>query len=253
MKIEEQVVITGGCEGIIGRGLAELFLKAGCRVLVTGRSLRKLELAALEVPGLEIYQNDISKPEEREALATYIRNIMPEMTYLINNAGIQRRVSLTEDNASWSERQAEIDTLLSAPIHLNHLLIPILLDSGKSSTLINVTSGGAYIPQVFAPIYSSCKAALHHYTLILRQALSETLCRVVEIIPPAVQTGLAGPGQNHGVTLDEFCNSVFTDLNQRDKLEIGYGQTADLYVQISGRPVEELLLASVARFPVGNY
>src|SRR6202012_4002762 len=129
---------------------------------------------------------------------TYIRENMPDITILINNAGIQRRIGLAADTASWTERQAEIDILLSAPIHLNHLLIPILLSHGQPSLIVNVTSGGAFIPQVFAPVYSACKAALHSYTMPLRHSLKNTTCRVIELIPPAVQTALAGPGQNHG-------------------------------------------------------
>ncbi|MET4138166.1 SDR family NAD(P)-dependent oxidoreductase [Pedobacter sp. UYP1] len=249
---KEQVLITGGSKGI-GLGLAKCFLNAGCRVLITGRDLKKLEQAAIAIPGLEIYQNDISEPVEREALAIHIRKVMPGITYLINNAGMQRRIPLVEDNAPWAERQMEIDTLLSGPIHLNHLLIPVLLKAGKHSTLINVTSGGAYVPQVFAPVYSACKAALHHYTLILRHALSQTSCRVVELIPPAVRTELAGPGQSHGATIEDFCKSIFADLKQPGKLDIGYAQTTDLKTQLSGRLVEELMKASAARFPVATY
>lgn len=137
---------------------------------------------------------------------------MPDLNILINNAGIQRRISLASDQAEWAERQVEIDILLSAPIHMNYLLIPLLLGADKSGLIVNVTSGGAYIPQVFAPVYSACKAALHSYTMTLRHSLVNTSCRVTEIIPPAVQTALAGPGLNHGVPLDEFCDTVFAAL-----------------------------------------
>jgi len=89
-------------------------------------------------------------------------------------------------NATWIERQVEIDILLSGPVHLNHLLIPLLLAVNKKALIVNVTSGGAYIPQAFAPMYSACKAALHHYTMTLRHALSATQCKVAELIPPAI-------------------------------------------------------------------
>ena len=129
---------------------------------------------------------------------------------LINNAGIQRRVSLASDTASWSEHQAEIDTLLSGPVHLNYLLVPLMLRHRQASLIVNVTSGGAFIPQVFAPIYSACKAAVHSYTVTLRHALRETGVRVVELIPPAVRTALAGPASTHGAPLDEFCELQFS-------------------------------------------
>ena len=142
----------------------------GAAVLITGRTPAKLEQAARGLPGLEVLPNDISRPEGREALAAHVRSAMPGLNVLINNAGIQRRVALADDGAPWVERQAEIDTLLSGPIHLNHLLVPMMLASGRPSLAVNVTSGGAFIPQPFAPVYSACKAGLHSYTMTLRHA-----------------------------------------------------------------------------------
>jgi len=160
----KQILITGGSSGI-GLGLAERFLKDGARVIITGRDPEKL--AAVH-PGLETFVNDISQIQQREALAIHIAKTMPGIDMLINNAGIQRRVALADDQALWPDRQNEIDILLAAPVHLNHLLLPLLLQESKTSTIVNVTSGGGYIPQVFAPLYSACKAALHHYTMSLR-------------------------------------------------------------------------------------
>jgi uncharacterized oxidoreductase len=215
------VLITGGSDGI-GRGLAERFLKAGSTVLVTGRSQERLDRAASALTGLHIFRNDISQPNERIRLAEHVESQFPNLNVVINNAGIQRRIPLAADNAPWAERQAEIDTLLSAPIHLNHLLIPLMLKHGQRCGIVNVTSGGAFIPQVFAPIYSACKAALHSYTMTLRHALSGTSIQVVELIPPAVQTGLAPTP--HGAPLDEFCDAVFSALASQ-KETIGFGPT----------------------------
>ena len=247
-----QVLITGGSEGI-GKGLAALFIKAGSKVLVTGRNAEKLKSAANDIPGLQTYVNNIGDPSQRELLAQHIRKIMPGLNVIINNAGIQRRVSLASDNAPWTERQAEIDILLSAPVHLNHLLIPTLLNGNKQSLVVNVSSGGAFIPQVFAPVYSACKAAVHSYTMVLRHSLANTNCRVVELVPPAVQTALAGPGLNHGSPLDEFCNTVFNKLILGEDDEIGFGPTENLAVELSGKSLKDIFTASSTRFPVEVY
>ena len=245
----KQILITGGSSGI-GLGLAERFLKDGARVIITGRDPEKL--AAVH-PGLETFVNDISQIQQREALAIHIDKTMPGIDMLINNAGIQRRVALADDQALWPDRQNEIDILLAAPVHLNHLLLPLLLQESKTSTIVNVTSGGAYIPQVFAPLYSACKAALHHYTMSLRYSLQNTTCKVTELIPPAVQTGLAGSGNNHGVPLKEFCDAIYGALITGKQSEIGYAQTPGLIPQISGKAVAELFEMSAARYPVKMY
>jgi len=249
---QANVLITGGSEGI-GLGLASRFLAAGSNVIITGRNAEKLEKAAQKLSGLRTYTNDISNAEQREVLAKYIRGNMPELNILINNAGIQRRVSLASDKASWQERQVEIDTLLSGPVHLNDLLIPLILSNNKQGIIINVTSGGAYIPQVFAPVYSACKAALHSYTMTLRHALANTNCRVVELIPPAVQTSLAGQGSTHGAPLDEFCDEVFPMLTKNGITEVGFGATKALIPELSGQKVEDIFKNSVPRFPVETY
>jgi uncharacterized oxidoreductase len=246
------VMITGGSEGI-GRGLAARFAAAGSRVLVSGRSAEKLARAARDIPGLETIVSDIGKPEDRERLADHIGTHMPELNIVINNAGLQRRIALAADSAPWFERQAEIDTLLSGPIHLSNLLVPLILAHGAAAIIANVTSGGAYVPQPFAPIYSACKAALHSYTVNLRHALSQSACRVVEIIPPAVQTALAGPAATHGVPLDAFCDAVFTALSSGDTDNIGYGMTATAAFDDAKQPYAAMFEAMSRRFDVTLY
>lgn len=248
----KKVLITGGSDGI-GKGLAVRFLKAGSQVMVTGRNQGKLERLAREYPGILTFVNDIGKAEEREWLAKHVMEEFGNLNILINNAGIQRRTTLAEDHSPWKERQEEIDILLSAPVHLNHLLIPQMLKNNQPGMIINVTSGGAYIPQVFAPVYSACKAALHSYTLTLAHALSNTRCKVIELVPPAVQTALAGPGLSHGVPVEDFCDHVFHEIITGKAHRIGFGPTDHLTEEISGRPVEDLMAESAVRFPVKTY
>ena len=243
------VLITGGSDGI-GRGLAERFLKAGGVVLVTGRSQERVDRAASDLTGLHTFRNDVSRTDERLRLAEYVKSQYPNLNVVINNAGIQRRISLAADNAPWAERQTEIDTLLAAPIHLNHLLIPLMLKHGRPGSIINVTSGGAFVPQVFAPIYSACKAALHSYTMTLRHALHGSSIHVVELVPPAVQTGLA-PAP-HGARLDEFCDAVFSALPSGNET-IGFGPTDTPEFRQLIEAVEPVFKHRSANFPVATY
>ncbi|WP_395068036.1 SDR family oxidoreductase [Paraburkholderia silvatlantica] len=246
------VLVTGGSEGI-GLGLAARFLAAGATVLVNGRNDAKLERAVAQHPGLKTFAGDMSVADERERFAAYVHEVMPELTVIIHSAGAQRRVSLAEDVAPWSESQAEIDILLSAPIHLNHLLIPLILRHRKPALVANVTSGGAYVPQPFAPVYSACKAALHSYTINLRFALAGTNVKVAEIVPPAIRTALGGPGATHGAPLDDFCDSIFAALSAGDVSEIGYGVTNGEEIQERLRIDRRLFEAFSGRFPVKKY
>lgn len=249
---DAKVLITGGSRGI-GRGLARRFHASGATVMITGRDERELRNAEAELPGLLTFTNDMSDPASRERLADHVGDHLPDVNVVINNAGIQRRVSLAMDDASWSERSQEIDILLSGPIHLNSLLIPIILWNGRSSLIVNVSSGGAFVPQPFAPIYAACKAAIHSYTMTLRDALSDTPCRVVELIPPAVATGLAGPGDNHGASPDVFCDEIFPQIVVATAEEIGFGATTSDDFQSAMAPYQAMFKAAAERAPVKRY
>jgi len=76
------------------------------------------------------------------------------------------------------------------------------------------------------PIYSATKAALRSFTISLRHQLEETNTEVIEILPPAVNTDLGGPGlHTFGAPLDDFAHSIFEEL-KKGKIEIGYGDSA---------------------------
>ena len=126
-----------------------------------------------------------------------------------------------------------------------------MLAHGGRALIVNVTSGGAYIPQVFAPVYSACKAALHSYTVTLRHALAGTNCRVVELVPPAVRTALAGPA-THGADLAEFCDTVYPQLLRMEVNEVGFGPTKDIQ-RYSAAELMAMFAAAAARNPVPTY
>jgi uncharacterized oxidoreductase len=244
------VLITGGSDGI-GLGLATRFLAAGSSVLVTGRTKAKLDKASQDHPGLITFQNDISKPDQREKLAKYVLNHFSNINIIINNAGIQRPVPLAQDNSPWSESQNEIDTLVSAPVHLNHLLIPLLLKKNQPSLIVNVSSGLVFIPPVFAPLYGACKAAIHSYTISLRESLKNTTVKVVELIPPAVQTNIGGPHPS-GAPLNDFCDSVFPRILAPGAVEVGYDFTESLTKEYTKAQLDSLFqnLSSQSQVPL---
>lgn len=140
---------------------------------------------------------------------------------LVNNAGVQRYPRFT-DAVDWKAIHAEIAINFEAQVHLALLLVPHLLTKVKPA-ILNVSSGLAFVPLTRAPIYSATKAAMHSFTLSLRHQLRDTPIAVVEVIPPAVNTDLGGPGlHNWGVPLDEFADFAFAELQKPGITEIAY-------------------------------
>jgi uncharacterized oxidoreductase len=220
----QTMLITGGATGI-GLALAERFLAAGNTVLVCGRRRSKLEAARDRFPALHIRECDLADPAQREALRDWALGAFPSLNVLVNNAGIQQRLDFRKTPA-WEDMRIELETNLAAPIHLSSLFLPHLLGRERAA-IVNVTSGLAFSPLANVPVYSATKAALRSYTLSLRRQLEGTPVEVIEIIPPAVDTDLGGPGlHTFGAPVGAFLDSVWEQV-RAGKREAAYGFAAE--------------------------
>jgi uncharacterized oxidoreductase len=218
------ILITGGASGI-GLALGERFLAAGSRIIMCGRREDTLQALKARHPEIATRVCDVSDPDQRVALHRWAVAEFPGLNVLVNNAGIQRRVRLTEPEA-WAETQKEVAINFAAPVHLSMLFVPHLRTQERPA-ILNITSGLAFAPLAPVPIYCATKAALRSFTLSLRRQLAETPIQVVEIAPPAVNTDLGGPGlHTFGVAVDEFADAVMAGLRAGD-LEIAYGFAAE--------------------------
>jgi len=222
MKLDSStVLVTGGATGI-GFALAARFVKAGSTVIVCGRREGALHDAKRQVPALHTIACDLAREADRVALAARVTKEFPKLDVLVNNAGIQRRARFAEDTAPWSDRAREIEINFVAPAHLVALLLPHL-EKQPHAAIVNVTSGLAFVPGVFAPVYCATKAAMHSLTVSLRHDLAKRSVEVVEIIPPAVATDLGGPGLHANDTpLGEFIDAIWAKL-ERGETEVSYG------------------------------
>jgi uncharacterized oxidoreductase len=77
------------------------------------------------------------------------------------------------------------------------------LSAKEEAAIINISSGLAFVPIAFMPVYCATKAAIHSVTLSLRHQLRNTPAKVFEIAPPAVDTELGSDRredktQSHG-------------------------------------------------------
>jgi uncharacterized oxidoreductase len=204
------VLVTGGASGI-GLAIAERFLQAGSEVVLCGRRAEKLAEAKAAHPGFHTHVCDLARADERELLAAWAVREFPRLNVLVNNAGIQRRVRLA-DAEPWDATREEIAINFDAPVHLSRLFIPHLATQSQPA-IINITSGLSFSPIAAVPVYCATKAALHSFTLSLRHQLKQTPIRVVEIIPPAVNTDLGGPGlHTFGANLNEFADAAMAQV-----------------------------------------
>lgn len=200
------ILITGGGSGI-GEALAHRLHDTGNTVIVAGRRRDTLDAAIAGRANMHAMTLDIDSPQAIEAFAADLIAAHPALNVVINNAGVMRYEDLSA-RRDLSDAEATITTNLLGPIRLTNALVDHL-KAQDDAAIVNVTSGLAFVPLVIAATYSATKAAIHSYTLSLRDALAGSV-EVIELAPPAVQTDLT-PGQRDRAAyqpLDEFADEV---------------------------------------------
>jgi uncharacterized oxidoreductase len=202
------ILVTGGGSGI-GMALAHRLHDRGNTVIIAGRRQEALDEASQGRPAISTMTLDIADPTAIEAFAAKLIAEHPALNVLLNNAGIMDFEDLTA-RRDLAITEATITTNLLGPIRLTNTLIDHL--AGRSDgVIVNFTSGLGFVPMIDAPTYSATKAAIHSYTVSLREQLRGK-AEVIELAPPAVQTELT-PGQETRpgyMPLDAFADQIMT-------------------------------------------
>jgi uncharacterized oxidoreductase len=220
------VFITGGTSGI-GRGLAEAFHQRGNQVIISGRREDRLKEICAHCSGMAYFVLDVTRVESIRAVAQRAIAKFPALNCVINNAGVQMHISAVH-SLNDQDLQAEIDTNLLGPIRVTAAFLSHL-EHRPDATLMNVSSGLAFVPMARFPVYCATKAAIHSWTLSLRRQLRESDVKVIEIIPPWVATelgGLSKPAPNTAdrgpMPLDVFLRETLKELESGvDEVVVG--------------------------------
>ena len=216
-----KILITGGATGI-GLGLTERFIQENNTVIICGRRESVLDEVKAKFPTVITKVCDLAIETERIALYEWIVENHPDLNVLVNNAGIQKWVSVT-DTDFYDSAKTEISINIEAPLHLTSLFIQL-----KSLTsVMNVTSGLAFSPFAKVPVYSATKAFFRSFTLSLRHILKSKNIEVIEIIPPALNTNLGGTGLHDShPSVADFIVSIFDQLKDgKNELTFGTSET----------------------------
>jgi uncharacterized oxidoreductase len=183
------IFITGGGTGI-GRGLAEAYHKLDNRVIVGGRREAVLKETCAANPGMSYVVVDARDDTSIKAAAEAVLADFPGLNCVINNAGVQQVHDFTPGGGlSDAAIVDEIETNLLGLVRMCAAFIPHL-SGHEEGYLINVSSGLAFVPIARVPVYCATKAAVHSFCISLRHQLRSTSVRVIELIPPWVDTDL---------------------------------------------------------------
>ncbi len=189
-------LVTGGNDGI-GREIARRLQAAGATVIVSGRDPERL--AAARAEGFEAIAADLSSQAGVDALVAAVEG--RPLDILVNNAGTGTEFSI-DAPIDLAATDRGIFLNLNAPIHLAARLLPALR-ARPEAMIVNVTSGLAIAPRAAAPVYCATKAGLRSFTMALRAQLRGTSVKVLEVLPPVVETRMTAANRHRKMPATE--------------------------------------------------
>ncbi|WP_066362108.1 SDR family oxidoreductase [Herbidospora mongoliensis] len=220
MDITGNTVFIPGATSGIGLALARALRDKGNTVIVGGRRSERFEQLAAE--GFGTVRVDTADPASIEQAAKEVLQAYPRLNVLVTMAGIMRAEDWTRPEGFLATAESVITTNVLGPIRLIAAFIDHLR-SQDDATIVTVSSGLASVPLKVTPTYNASKAAIHMLSESIRLQYAGTSVKVVELVPPSVQTELM-PGQQdneHAMPLDEFIAETMALLeSQPDAKEI---------------------------------
>ena len=236
------IFITGATSGI-GEGCARKFASAGCRLILNGRNVEKLEALKRELvlSGCEVLTLPFDV-RDREAMKLALDSLQEEwknIDVLINNAGLVIGLD-KEHEGSLDEWDVVIDTNIKGLLAMTRMVVPGMVER-QCGHIINIGSVAGDAAYAGGNVYCATKAAVKAITDGLRIDVAHTKVRVTNVKPGLVETNFSNV-RFHGD--NQRAASVYQGiepLNGDDIADVAfYAASAPEHVQIA----EVLVLAT---------
>ena len=188
--MDKKVIIIIGASGGIGSALAQYFSDAGARLTLSARNIEKLNALkeGLKTDSI-VVQVDATKIEDVRNAFSKTKDAFGHVDAVVISAGTwkQLRIDATEEEA-----------LTLANEHYQSIFLPGFVAGSVAQKffrtqgyglIVNISSHAAVKPELSGNLtYGPMKAASRHFVLALRNELSETNVRVVDLQPAIVNT-----------------------------------------------------------------
>ena len=214
-------IITGANRGL-GRAIAASFVQAGANVLLVARDQELLGAVQQELAPVvsqagqrvEAIRGDVANPASCAAIVRQGLELLPDITILVNNAGVYGPMGLIEE-IDWDDWVEAIQINLFGAVLMCRQVIPLMRARGYGK-IINLSGGGATAPLPRISAYAASKVAIVRLTETFAEELRDAHVDVNAIAPGALNTRLldevlaAGPEK----VGQEFYNRA---IKQRDQ------------------------------------
>ena len=186
-------LITGGTQGL-GLEIAMHYLRAGIAGLcICGRDLDVLTAAREQLREVAEGEQhviaeiaDVSSSAEVERLVGTTLEQFPDLTILVNNAGVYGPKG-SIDQVDWREWARAIEINLLGSVLPARALVPHFRQSGYGK-IVQLSGGGATNPLPGLSAYAASKAAIVRFAETLAEELREHRVDVNAVAPGALNT-----------------------------------------------------------------
>lgn len=227
----KKVLVTGANKGI-GFEIARHLGKSGWQVIMGTRSQERAEAAIrqLKAEGVETagWQHvDLSDNESLEISAAEIGQKHPDLSLLINNAGIPGDMEVMSYEASLADIMQTVQVNYIGTFCLTKALLPLL--TKNKGRIVNITVPTEVSPYWHPMAYVASKAAQNVMTSIMAMEFEKKQIpvEIFDIHPGATCTDLnnhySGPGSHQPDVIGEKIAAIIND-DQRHQ-----GEFLELY------------------------
>lgn len=178
-------LITGGGGGI-GRAIAEVFIEAGCRVILAGRTQKSISDVALKLGAdASTLTIDLTRPEDFSAALSTLSNY-PDI--LVNSGGVLSQTPFGE--ITIEEYDYVMDANVKGMLFLSQVVSNRWKADGTRGNILNISSGSQYKPGWTT--YQVSKNAVDALTRGMASFLVDHDIIVNAIAPGPVATAMIG-------------------------------------------------------------
>ncbi|SJZ36965.1 hypothetical protein SAMN02745116_00067 [Pilibacter termitis] len=226
------IVITGATSGL-GEAIAHVCAKRKAHLILLGRNAEKLKeiqesLLQQHQVQCETYQADFLKIEEVQAVGEKIARKYSVIDVLINNAGVGYFEEFS--NLSVEKITATFQTNVLSLMVFSKILLPNITKS--KGEIINISSMSAKFSSPKSSIYAASKAAVTHFSNILRLELAKKSVRVRLVHTGPIRTPFHEKADKTG----EYAKKVEKWMLNADKLAEEISQTIGTKKRELNRP-----------------
>ena len=190
------VFITGANKGI-GFGIAKYLGKSGWQVIIGARDAQRAEeaVSVLKSEGVDVLgwvNIELRDLDNIEQAAKEINAKYPELTMLVNNAGIPGDMSVDSEHTELSDIKETLDVNFIGTFVLTKALMPLL--TKNNGRIVNVTVPSEISPYWHPLAYVASKAAQNAMMGVMAIELqqSNTPLEIFSVHPGPTTTDLNG-------------------------------------------------------------